>query len=50
MDSSRLVDVKPRISDDTDKIKGWRIPDIIDPSHMKVLRLPDAITAGKVGT
>ncbi|KAK6232510.1 hypothetical protein SCA6_002583 [Theobroma cacao] len=48
MDSSRLVDVKPRISDDADKIKGWRIPDIMDPSHLKALRLPDAITAGKV--
>ncbi|XWS57340.1 hypothetical protein CRYUN_Cryun09bG0165800 [Craigia yunnanensis] len=48
MDSSRLVDVKPRISDDTDKIKDWRISDIIDPSHLKVLRLSDAITAGKV--
>ncbi|KAB2071693.1 hypothetical protein ES319_A08G240300v1 [Gossypium barbadense] len=48
MDNSRLVDVKPRISDDADKIKGWRIPDIIDPSHLKVLRLSDAITAGKV--
>ncbi|XWS65101.1 hypothetical protein CRYUN_Cryun05aG0062100 [Craigia yunnanensis] len=48
MDSSRLVDVKPRISDDTDRTKCWRIPDIIDPSHLKVLRLPDAITAGKV--
>ncbi|XVF41623.1 hypothetical protein PTKIN_Ptkin01aG0294400 [Pterospermum kingtungense] len=48
MDSSRLVDVKPRISDDTDRIKAWRIPDIVDPSHLKVLRLTDAITAGKV--
>ncbi|GMI88751.1 WUS-INTERACTING PROTEIN 1, TOPLESS [Hibiscus trionum] len=48
MDSSRLVDVKPRISDDADKVKGWRIPDISDPSHLKVLRLSDAITAGKV--
>ncbi|OMP03724.1 hypothetical protein CCACVL1_02292 [Corchorus capsularis] len=48
MDSSRLVDVKPRISEETDKIEGWRIPDIIDPSHLKALQLPDAITSGKV--
>ncbi|XVE90489.1 hypothetical protein DITRI_Ditri20bG0081700 [Diplodiscus trichospermus] len=48
MDSSRLVDVKPRISDDTDRMKGWRISDIIDPSHLKVLRLTDAVTAGRV--
>ncbi|XVE62238.1 hypothetical protein DITRI_Ditri06bG0102000 [Diplodiscus trichospermus] len=47
MESGRL-DVKPRISDDTDKIKGWRTPDIIDPARLKVLRLPDAIAAGKV--
>lgn len=50
MDSNRLVDIKPRVSDDTDRIKAWRIPDIVDPSHLKVLRLTDAITAGKVGT
>lgn len=48
MDSSRLVDVKPRISDDIDKIKSWKIPDIVDPSHLKALRLPDPVTAGKV--
>lgn len=50
MDSSRLVDVKPRISDDIDKIKSWKIPDIVDPSHLKALRLPDPVTAGKVSS
>ncbi|GAV77852.1 LOW QUALITY PROTEIN: WD40 domain-containing protein [Cephalotus follicularis] len=48
MDSSRLVDVKPRISDDVDKIKSWKIPDIVDLSQLKALRLPDSITASKV--
>lgn len=49
MDNSRLVDVKPRISDDVEKIKSWKISDIVDPSQMKPLRLPDSVTAAKVG-
>lgn len=48
MENSRLVDVKPRISEDIDKIKSWKISDIADPSQMKALRLPDSTTAGKV--
>ncbi|KAJ6433832.1 hypothetical protein OIU84_017522 [Salix udensis] len=49
MDNSRLVDVKPRISDDTDKLKSWK-SDIVDSSQLKALRLPDSIAAGKVGS
>lgn len=49
MDNSRLVDVKPRISDDVDRIKSWKISDIVDPSQMKPLRLPDSVTSAKVG-
>ena len=49
MDNSRLVDVKPKISDDLEKIKSWKIPDIVDQSQLKALRLPDPVTAGKVG-
>ncbi|KDP21790.1 hypothetical protein JCGZ_00577 [Jatropha curcas] len=48
MDSSRLVDVKPRISDELEKIKSWKIPDIVDSSQLKALRLPDTIANGKV--
>lgn len=48
MENNRLVDVKPRISDDVDKIKSWKISDIADPSQMKALRLPDSTTSGKV--
>ncbi|KAH0978648.1 hypothetical protein GBA52_005825 [Prunus armeniaca] len=48
MENSRLVDVKPRISEDIDKIKSWKISDIVDPSQMKALRLPDSTTAGKI--
>ncbi|KAJ0079788.1 hypothetical protein Patl1_24434 [Pistacia atlantica] len=32
MDSSRLVNVKPRIADDGDKVKSWKIPNVSDPS------------------
>ncbi|KAH9727922.1 protein TOPLESS-RELATED PROTEIN 2 [Citrus sinensis] len=48
VNSSRLVDVKPRVAEDVDKIKSWRIPDISDPSQIKALRLPDSIAASKV--
>lgn len=48
VENSRLIDVKPRISDDLEKIKSWKIPDIADPSLLKPLRLPDSGTAAKV--
>lgn len=48
MDSSRLVDIKPKISDDIEKIKSWKIPDILDQSQLKALRLPDPVATGKV--
>ncbi|KAL9436630.1 hypothetical protein AB3S75_022645 [Citrus x aurantiifolia] len=48
IDSSRLIDVKPRVAEDVDKIKSWRIPDISDPSQIRALRLPDSIAASKV--
>lgn len=44
-----MTDVKPRISDDSDnKIKMWKLSDIVDISQLKALRLPDSSTAGKV--
>ncbi|KAL5568176.1 hypothetical protein UlMin_024751 [Ulmus minor] len=48
MDNSRLVDVKPRILEDMDKNKSWKISDIVDPSQIKPLRLPDSWTSAKV--
>lgn len=48
MDSGRLVDVKPRIPDDVDKIKSWKIPDVVDSSQLKAVRLPDSVSTGKV--
>ncbi|KAJ0964384.1 hypothetical protein J5N97_029506 [Dioscorea zingiberensis] len=43
-DSTRTVDVKPRISDDVDKMKSWKLADIVDSGHLKALRLPDSMT------
>ncbi|KAF8412884.1 hypothetical protein HHK36_000856 [Tetracentron sinense] len=48
MDSSRVADVKPNIIDDVEKIKSWKLPDIVDPAQLKALRLPDSMTTGKV--
>lgn len=48
MDNSRLVDVKPRVSDDTDKIRSRKASDIVEPSQIKPLRLPDSAAAAKV--
>lgn len=50
MESSRVADVKPRISDNADKIKCWKFPDIADTSQLKTLKLPDPLTASKVCT
>ncbi|KAJ0968054.1 hypothetical protein J5N97_024971 [Dioscorea zingiberensis] len=44
MDSTRNVDVKPRIAEDTEKIKSWKLADIVDSAHLKGLRLPDTMT------
>ncbi|KAI3692210.1 hypothetical protein L6452_32021 [Arctium lappa] len=47
-ESSKVVDIKPRIVDGADKIKSWKLPDIVDSSHLKALRLPDPMAASKV--
>ncbi|XP_068635481.1 protein TOPLESS-RELATED PROTEIN 2-like isoform X1 [Aristolochia californica] len=47
MDSSRTADVKPRITDE-EKLKSWKLADIIDGNQLKTLRLPDTVTTGKV--
>lgn len=44
MDNNRVVDVKPRITVDSDKPKIWKLADIVDSAHLKALRLPDTIT------
>ncbi|KAK1286085.1 Topless-related protein 1 [Acorus calamus] len=47
MENNR-TDVKPRISDDVEKVKSWKLADIVDPAQLKALRLPDPFTTGKV--
>lgn len=49
MDNNRTADIKPKISDDTDKIKNWKLVDIVDSANPRTLRLPDTLaTSSKV--
>ncbi|KAF6138778.1 hypothetical protein GIB67_040910 [Kingdonia uniflora] len=48
MDSNKTVDVKPRIVDDVDKIRSWKLPEIVESSQLRALRLPDSMTSGKI--
>ncbi|KAJ8485525.1 hypothetical protein OPV22_018010 [Ensete ventricosum] len=49
MDNNRTADIKPKISDDTDKIKNWKLVDIVDSANPRTLRLPDTlVTSTKV--
>ncbi|KAJ8485636.1 hypothetical protein OPV22_018121 [Ensete ventricosum] len=44
MDNNRAADIKPKISEDSEKIKCWKLADIVDSAHLKALRLPDPVT------
>lgn len=46
MDGSRMVDVKQRLPDDSDKVRGWKLVDVVDPNQLRALRLPDPAAAG----
>ncbi|CAL9084769.1 unnamed protein product [Musa textilis] len=49
MDNNRTVDIKPKISDDSEKIKNWKLADIVNSAHLKALQLPDSMaTSSKV--
>ncbi|KAL5724564.1 Protein TOPLESS-RELATED PROTEIN 2 [Ranunculus cassubicifolius] len=48
LDSSRTLDVKLRMSDDDNKIKSWKLSEIVDTSQLKALLLPDSKATGKV--
>lgn len=48
MESSRGTDVKPRILENTEKIKSWKSSDISDASQLKALKLPDSLAPNKV--
>ncbi|PIA58831.1 hypothetical protein AQUCO_00500636v1 [Aquilegia coerulea] len=46
--SNRTTDVKPRISDDIDNNRNWKLAEILDSSQLKALQLPESKVAGKV--
>uniref|UniRef100_A0A0E0LRJ9 CTLH domain-containing protein n=1 Tax=Oryza punctata TaxID=4537 RepID=A0A0E0LRJ9_ORYPU len=49
MDVSRTPDVKPRITDESEKVKTWKLADIVDSGHLRALRMPDtSATSSKV--
>lgn len=45
-----MPDVKPRILDDSDKSKVWKLTEINEPSQIHSLRLPDTLLAVRVCT
>ncbi|XP_034223310.1 topless-related protein 4-like isoform X3 [Prunus dulcis] len=48
-DSRSLVDVKPRIADESgEKSRIWKLTEINEPSQCRSLRLPDSLTATRV--
>ncbi|XP_024026087.1 topless-related protein 4 isoform X2 [Morus notabilis] len=48
-DSRGLVDVKPRIADESlDKSRIWKLTEINEPSQCRSLKLPDNLTAMRV--
>lgn len=48
MESSLPVDVKPRIEEAVDKVKTWKLTEIMEPSQCRTIRLPDNLPASKV--
>ncbi|XP_073102229.1 protein TOPLESS-RELATED PROTEIN 2 isoform X2 [Elaeis guineensis] len=49
VDSTGPADVKLKILDDANKIKIWKLADIVDSTQLKALRLPDTVsTTSKV--
>lgn len=44
MDASRTPDVKPRITDESEKVKTWKLADIVDNGHLRALPLADTDT------
>jgi len=41
MDASRTPDVKPRITDESEKVKIWKLADVVDNGHLRALHLSD---------
>ncbi|KAG2294651.1 hypothetical protein Bca52824_041320 [Brassica carinata] len=47
-DNRSLPDVKPRIPDDAEKSKIWKLTEISERSHLRTLRLPDSLIQARV--
>ncbi|XP_059643467.1 topless-related protein 4-like isoform X2 [Cornus florida] len=47
-DGRSLQDVKPRISDELEKSKIWKLTEINDPSQLRSLRLPDSLLSVRI--
>ncbi|KAG6472557.1 hypothetical protein ZIOFF_070023 [Zingiber officinale] len=45
VDSTRVADVKPRIPEETERIRSWKLTEIVNVGHLKTLRLPDSTSA-----
>ncbi|XP_042467326.1 protein TPR3-like [Zingiber officinale] len=45
VDSTRAADVKPRIPEETERIRSWKLTEIVNVGHLKTLRLPDSTSA-----
>lgn len=47
-ESSKMVDTKPKILDNADKIIAWKFPDVTEPTQLRAIRLSDPLSASKV--
>ncbi|KAK9282441.1 hypothetical protein L1049_005359 [Liquidambar formosana] len=47
-DNRSLPDVKPRITDESEKSKIWKLSEINEPSQIRSLKLPDGLLAVRV--
>ncbi|XP_042410983.1 protein TOPLESS-RELATED PROTEIN 2-like [Zingiber officinale] len=45
VDSTRAADVKPRIPEETERIRSWKLTEIVNVGHHKTLRLPESTSA-----
>lgn len=43
-----MVDTKPKILDNADKIIAWKFPDVTEPTQLRAIRLSDPLSASKV--
>ncbi|XP_010545756.1 PREDICTED: topless-related protein 4 [Tarenaya hassleriana] len=47
-DSCNLPDVKPRVPDEVEKSKIWKLIEINEQAHLRTLRLPDSLLPARV--